>query len=60
MPKEATALSQPPSEFGFQVEGLWCQQQTVPGSKYVFASDASGGPGAKDPRGLCASWALAA
>ena len=60
VPKEATALFPSQAEFGFQVEGLWCQQQTVPGSAFVFASDASGGPGAKDPRGLCVSWAIAA
>ncbi|CAE7692335.1 unnamed protein product [Symbiodinium sp. CCMP2592] len=60
VPSEATRLKYDRADTGFLVEGLWCQQQALPGDQYVFASDASGGPGAKDSRALCVSWAIAA
>ncbi|CAE7457975.1 unnamed protein product [Symbiodinium sp. CCMP2592] len=35
---------------GLQVAGLWSTQSTLEGSRYVFACDASGGPGGSDQR----------
>ena len=45
---------------GLHVEGLWQTHQKLDGDAYVFASDASGGPGSTDDRLRCVSWAIAA
>ena len=45
---------------GLHVEGLWQYDQMLDGSAFVFASDASGGPGSSDDRLRCVSWAIAA
>ena len=60
VPSEATRAQCANKDKGMLVEGLWSHQQTLPGNRYFFASDASGGPGAKDSRALCVSWAIGA
>ena len=60
VPSEATRVQCADKDKGLLVEGLWSHQQTLPGNRYFFASDASGGPGAKDSRALCVSWAIGA
>ncbi|CAE7251918.1 unnamed protein product [Symbiodinium sp. CCMP2592] len=45
---------------GLQVTGLWLTQSTLEGSRYVFACDASGGPGGSDQRLLVTTWSIGA
>ena len=45
---------------GLQVTGLWQTQSTLEGSRYVFACDASGGPGGSDQRLLLTAWSIGA
>ncbi|CAE7360222.1 unnamed protein product, partial [Symbiodinium sp. CCMP2592] len=45
---------------GLQVTGLWSTQSTLEGSRYVFACDASGGPGGSDQRLLVTTWSIGA
>ena len=60
MPKEATACVPALSAVGSVTDGLWSQSTVLSSRNLVFATDASGGPGAKDPRSICVSWAIAA
>ncbi|CAE6956212.1 unnamed protein product [Symbiodinium sp. CCMP2592] len=60
VPQEATALLRDKSAEGYVFEGLWRHRQVIPSDSLVFASDASGGPGARDHRSACVTWALAA
>ena len=45
---------------GFYAEGLFASQAVISDDTLVYATDASGGPGAKDPRSICVAWAIAA
>lgn len=60
VPREATELGRVQHATGYQFEGLWCNRRVISSEALVFASDASGGPGARDPRAACVVWALAA
>ena len=61
VPKEATQLHTNSAQKGFVFEGLWKDHNSViSDGTLVYASDASGGPGAKDPRSSCVAWAIAA
>ncbi|CAE7568822.1 unnamed protein product [Symbiodinium natans] len=58
--QEATACVPALSAVGSVTDGLWSQSTVLSSRNLVFATDASGGPGAKDPRSICVSWAIAA
>ena len=60
VPREATGLGRVELKSGFQLEGLWRNRRVISSDSLVFASDASGGPGARDHRSACVTWALAA
>ena len=60
VPREATRLGSPNNAAGYEYEGLWRSRRVIPSDSLVFASDASGGPGARDHRSACVTWALAA
>ncbi|CAE7255944.1 unnamed protein product, partial [Symbiodinium sp. CCMP2592] len=47
-------------ERGLRVDGLWKEGCVLDASNFVFATDASGGPGSSDDRLRCVSWAIAA
>ena len=60
IPREATRLVCPSNVAGYKLEGLWSSRQVIPSDSLVFASDAAGGPGARDHRAACVTWSLAA
>ena len=60
IPREATSLVCSSNAAGFKLEGLWSSRQVIPSDSLVFASDAAGGPGARDHRAACVTWSLAA
>ena len=60
VPKSAVGLTGFKGSSGLVVEGLWQHEHVLHNNNLVFASDASGGPGARDPRSACVAWALGA
>ena len=60
VPRAATRLVCPSNAAGFKLEGLWSSRQVISSDSLVFASDAAGGPGARDHRAACVTWSLAA
>ena len=60
IPREATRLVCSSNVAGYKLEGLWSSRQVIPSDSLVFASDAAGGPGARDHRAACVTWSLAA
>ena len=60
VPKEFSKVRVSAASSGLVAEGLWKHQHVICSDSLVFASDASGGPGARDPRSACVAWALAA
>ena len=60
VPREATRLGCPCNAAGFKLDGLWSSHQVISSDSLVFASDAAGGPGARDHRAACVTWSLAA
>ena len=60
VPRAATQILHGSASKGIHAEGLWASQAVISDDTLVYATDASGGPGAKDPRSICVAWAIAA
>ena len=60
VPKDVTRLGVLWNSSGCVVDGLWQNRHVLNSDSLVFASDASGGPGARDHRSACVAWACAA
>ena len=60
VPRAATQMVHGSASKGFYAEGLFASQAVISDDTLVYATDASGGPGAKDPRSICVAWAIAA